>query len=57
MSKARNVEILAYKIAKSDEKIANMRKYGIDEKKINALEIKKLKYSSDYDKENHKEDK
>jgi hypothetical protein len=44
MSKERDIEILEHKIAEIDVKIANFEKYNISQKKIEALEIKKLQY-------------
>ena len=44
MSKERDIEILEYKIAELDDKIANFIRYNIDEKKKEALELKKLQY-------------
>lgn len=44
MSKERDIGILEHKIADLDIKIANFRKYNISEKKIENLEILKLKY-------------
>jgi len=46
MSKERDIEILEYKITQLTIKIANFEKYGILEKKKQALEIKKLKYET-----------
>jgi len=44
MGKARDIEILEHKIAELDTKIANFKKYNISDKKIENLEILKLKY-------------
>ena len=46
MSKDRDVEILEYKIAKLEEKIANFQRFDISEKKIENLRVLKLKYES-----------
>jgi len=40
----REIEVLKYKILELDEKIENMRKNNIDEKKIINLEIKRNQY-------------
>lgn len=47
MSKERDIQILEHKIADLDEKIANFRKYKISDKKIENLEIMKLKYEDE----------
>jgi len=47
MSKERDIEILKHKIAELEEKIANFKEYGISEKKIQNLEILKLKYEDE----------
>ena len=44
MSKERDIQILEYKIADLEIKIANFVKYNISEKKREALELKKLQY-------------
>jgi len=44
MSKERDIEILEHKIADLETKIANFKKYNISDKKIENLEILKLKY-------------
>jgi hypothetical protein len=38
--------VLGHKIADLNKKIANFKKYDIDDKKIDALKLKKLKYES-----------
>jgi hypothetical protein len=45
-SKARNIEILEYKINDLTILIANYEKYNISDKKIDNLRIKKLEYES-----------
>lgn len=40
----REIEILKYKISELDEKIENMRKNNINDKKILNLEIKRNQY-------------
>ena len=40
----REIEILKYKISELDEKIENMRKYNINDKKILNLEIKRNQF-------------
>jgi hypothetical protein len=47
MSKERDIEILEHKIAEIDKKVANFVKYGISQKKIDNLEIMKLKYEDE----------
>ena len=44
MSKERDIQILEHKIAEITTKIANFEKYDISDKKIQALELKKLQY-------------
>jgi len=44
MSKERDIQILEHKISDLEVKIANFEKYGISDKKKEALELKKLKY-------------
>jgi uncharacterized protein YigA (DUF484 family) len=44
MSKERNIQILEHKIAELEEKIQKFHEYGISNKKIERLEILKLKY-------------
>ena len=44
MNKERDIEVLKHKIAELEEKIENFNKYNISDKKINNLEILKLKY-------------
>jgi hypothetical protein len=44
MSKDREIEILQHKIADLDIKIVNVKKHNISNKKIENLEILKLKY-------------
>jgi len=44
MSKARDIEILTHKIAELEVKIANFYKFKISDKKIETLELQKLKY-------------
>jgi len=47
MSKERDIQILKHKIANLEHKIANFQKYGISVKKIENLQIQKLKYEDD----------
>ena len=47
MSKERDIEILEHKIAEYEKKIANFKKYGISQKKIDSLELLKLKAEDD----------
>jgi len=47
MSKERDIQILEHKIANLELKINNFVKYGITEKKIENLEILKLKYETE----------
>lgn len=47
MCKERDVEILEHKIAELEKKITNFQKSKISEKKINHLEILKLKYEDE----------
>ena len=47
MSKERDIQILKHKIADLEEKIANFRKFNISDKKIENLEIMKLKYEDE----------
>ncbi|MDA3779488.1 MAG: hypothetical protein PF487_04580 [Bacteroidales bacterium] len=44
MEKEREIEILKYRINELEIKIANFKKYNIDEKKTLVLEMKKLRY-------------
>jgi hypothetical protein len=44
MSKERDIQILEHKIAELEIKIANFEKFGISDKKVQNLEILKLKY-------------
>jgi hypothetical protein len=44
MSKERDIQILEHKIAEIEQKITNFEKFNISEKKIEALEIMKLRY-------------
>ena len=44
MNKEREIEILEHKIADLEIKIANLNKFKISEKKIQNLELQKLKY-------------
>lgn len=46
MSKDKNIHILEHKLAELKIKIDNFEKYNIDEKKLNALLMKKLKYET-----------
>jgi len=46
MNKERDIEILEHKIAELDKKIILYEKRGISEKKIEKLEILKLKYEA-----------
>jgi len=46
MNKPRNIKILNYKIVKLTTKIDNFGNYNISEKKIEKLEILKLKYEA-----------
>jgi len=47
MSKERDIQVLEYKIAELDEKIANFIKFNISDKKRENLEILKLKYEDE----------
>jgi hypothetical protein len=44
MSKERDIQILEHKIADLDEKIIKYNEFGISNKKIERLELMKLKY-------------
>jgi hypothetical protein len=46
MSKERDIQILQYKIADMDRKIALYSEYDISDKKIDNLRILKLKYET-----------
>ena len=46
MSNEKNIHILEHKLAELEIKISNFQKYNIDEKKLNALLMKKLKYET-----------
>jgi hypothetical protein len=46
MSKERDIQILEYKIAELETKIANFEKFNISEKKKDDLELRKLKYQT-----------
>jgi len=47
MSKERDIQILEYKIADLETKIANFEKFNIGDKKIENLKILKLKYEDE----------
>lgn len=47
MSKERNIQTLKHKIGELEEKIENSKKLKIDNKKIENLEIMKLKYEDE----------
>jgi hypothetical protein len=44
MSKERDIQILEHKINELEEKISKFEEFGISDKKIEKLEILKLKY-------------
>ena len=44
MGKEKDVQLLEYKISEIDRLLYNYDKYNIDDKKKEALEIKRLKY-------------
>ena len=44
MSKERDIQILEHKIAEIEQKILKFQEYGISNKKIERLEVLKLKY-------------
>ena len=44
MSKERDIQILEHKISELEQKLLKFQEYGISEKKIEKLEILKLKY-------------
>lgn len=46
MSKENDINILEYKISELEIKIANFEKYNINEKKMEILMMKKLKYET-----------
>ena len=46
MDNEKNIQILEHKLAELEIKINNFNKYNIDEKKLNALLLKKLKYET-----------
>ena len=47
MTKERLVQILTHKINELEKKITNYKKFGISEKKIEKLELMKLKYEDE----------
>jgi hypothetical protein len=47
MSKERDIQVLEYKIAELETKIANFVRFNISEKKKENLEILKLKYEDE----------